>query len=42
MDRGYVDFDRFKDLSAREVDWVTRPKEGMIYTLLDSKPLGKG
>lgn len=42
MDRGYVDFEHFKDLSARGVVWVTRAKEGMKYDLLDSKPLDEG
>lgn len=42
FDRGYVDFDHFKDLSARGVIWVTRAKEGMRYDLLESKPVEKG
>lgn len=42
MDRGYVDFEHFQDLSGRGVIWVTRAKEGMKYDLLESKPLHEG
>lgn len=42
FDRGYVDFGHFKDLSDREVVWVTRAKAGMKYDLLDSKPVEAG
>jgi len=39
VDRGYVDLAHFGELSARGVVWVTRMKEGMIYDVLDRKPI---
>lgn len=42
MDRGYVDLKHFGDLSARDVVWVTRMKEGMKYDLLDEEPVKEG
>jgi len=37
MDRGYVDLAHFEELSRREVVWVTRMKERMLYDWLDSR-----
>lgn len=42
MDRGYVDLEHFQDLSERGVVWVTRMKEGMLYDVLDRKPVKRG
>ena len=42
FDRGYSDYEHFADLSAREVIWVTRAKEGMQYDLLDEREVEEG
>ncbi len=42
FDRAYVDRKHMADLSAREVVWVTRWKEGMVCDVLERKPVIEG
>lgn len=38
FDKGYLDFGHLRDLGQREVNWVTRARENMSYTVAKSLP----
>lgn len=42
MDRAYVDLEHFEEMEERGVIWVTRMKEGMVYTTIEKKEVKAG
>ena len=38
LDKGYVDFAHFADLTARGIFWVTRPKDNQQFQVIQSMP----
>ena len=37
MDRAYINYEKFEELSARGVVYVTKMKKNLVYTLLDDR-----
>jgi len=41
FDKGYVDFEHFRDLDQRGVHWVTRAKDNMAFEVVEKMPRSK-
>lgn len=42
MDRGYLDYGWYADLTAQEVYFVTRPRKNMVYEVLQERTVPQG